>query len=117
MGFKCCVSGCTSTSAKVSMHSFPIKDAELCRLWLKRINNHSLPDDIQQLKSYRVCTIHFDSSCKRDSKTHPLIWNSIPSLNLPDFNESTSENCFLIYSQRRVQYGILNTEDGKPFKF
>ncbi|KAG1666192.1 THAP domain-containing protein 1 [Nymphon striatum] len=68
MGYKCCAFGCRSgyktTTAntnqqKVSFHQFPLKNSDLLRIWVAKVNRK----DYMPTTCSRLCSLHFQDSC------------------------------------------------------
>ncbi|XP_057654254.1 uncharacterized protein LOC130892711 isoform X1 [Diorhabda carinulata] len=75
----CCLPRCTNKQAK--RHSIPT-NADVCRIWLQRMNNPKLIIADTVLTSHRICDIHFESICR--SPNGRLKKLSLPTLHLPN---------------------------------
>ncbi|XP_057657760.1 uncharacterized protein LOC130894793 isoform X2 [Diorhabda carinulata] len=73
----CCVPGCTNKQA--------IRNEDVCRIWLPRINNPKLMRANTVLTSHRICDIHFEQICRNPNGRLKKL--SLPTLHLPGINK------------------------------
>uniref|UniRef100_A0A1Y1KN14 THAP-type domain-containing protein n=1 Tax=Photinus pyralis TaxID=7054 RepID=A0A1Y1KN14_PHOPY len=88
---KCCVPQCNNKWGK--KHRFPVKNAELCKLWKDKISNPALASlsDEAIYKSYRVCDVHFREDVKTGGK-RGLLPFAYPTLFLSTDADANTEN-------------------------
>nr|CAD7202661.1 unnamed protein product [Timema douglasi] len=105
----CCVPGCEDQESV--RHRIPILNNTIYNIWLRRISNPKLFELTKESvnRNYVICNKHFIDDCKNPSSRRLQIY-SLPSINLPGFNEEGNRSNSFAYPPVSIPIQLVGTQ-------